>query len=138
MFFLCMLQLLLCLKKSLFYLGEYSAKITPLGKAMSRFPVSPRFSKMLILSYKHMIVPYVIAIISAMTIPEVFLHPASNEDESDVWTFLSIQYFLCLLQNTLLDLFIYNNIFFIIMIIIIIFNSPEGFFHFSVVSFPFI
>lgn len=62
---------------------EYSAKITPLGKAMSRFPLSPRYSKMLILSYKHMCVPYIIAIVSAMTVPEVFLNMNSTEDSSE-------------------------------------------------------
>ncbi|XP_054715180.1 probable ATP-dependent RNA helicase DHX37 [Uloborus diversus] len=58
---------------------EYSAKVTPLGRAMSRFPLSPRYAKMLLLSYKHNCIPYVIAIVSALTVPEIFLC-FQNED----------------------------------------------------------
>lgn len=38
---------------------------------MARFPISPRYSKMLISSDKE-ILPYTIAIISALTVQEIF------------------------------------------------------------------
>lgn len=52
---------------------EFSAKVTPLGKAMSRFPLSPRYAKMLLLSYKHNCIPYIVAIVCALTVPDLFL-----------------------------------------------------------------
>ncbi|KAK8788043.1 hypothetical protein V5799_022184 [Amblyomma americanum] len=51
---------------------EWSARITPLGRAMSCFPVSPRYAKMLALSHQHGLLPYVVAVVAAMTVQEVF------------------------------------------------------------------
>ncbi|GFS92065.1 probable ATP-dependent RNA helicase DHX37 [Nephila pilipes] len=52
---------------------EFSAKVTPLGRAMSRFPLSPRYAKMLLLSYKHNCIPYIVPIVCALTVPDLFL-----------------------------------------------------------------
>ncbi|GBM59056.1 putative ATP-dependent RNA helicase kurz, partial [Araneus ventricosus] len=63
---------------------EYSAKVTPLGKAMSRFPLSPHYGKMLLLAYKNKCVPYIAAIVCALTVPDLFLTSSTtteNEDE---------------------------------------------------------
>ncbi|KFM67436.1 putative ATP-dependent RNA helicase DHX37, partial [Stegodyphus mimosarum] len=62
---------------------EYSAKVTPLGKAMSRFPLSPRYAKMLLLSYKHNCISSITAIVSAMTVPEIFLRSNVSLDENE-------------------------------------------------------
>lgn len=51
---------------------EYSSRLTPLGKAMARFPVSARCSKMIVLSPPGLL-PHVIALVSALTVREMFL-----------------------------------------------------------------
>ncbi|XP_035668851.1 probable ATP-dependent RNA helicase DHX37 [Branchiostoma floridae] len=61
-----------------------SPVITPLGRAMARFPVSPRFSKMLALGEQHGLLPYVISIVAALTVQEIFLSgggPAGRAEE---------------------------------------------------------
>lgn len=50
-----------------------SGQITPLGKAMACFPVSPRYAKMLSLGHQHDLLPYVVAIVSALSVQEVFI-----------------------------------------------------------------
>ncbi|XP_046579366.1 probable ATP-dependent RNA helicase DHX37 [Haliotis rubra] len=58
------------------------SKITPVGRAMACFPVSPRYGKMLSLGHQHNLLPYVIAIVSALSVDEVFMEiqPASSTD----------------------------------------------------------
>ncbi|KAL0818359.1 hypothetical protein ABMA28_008837 [Loxostege sticticalis] len=46
-------------------------KVTPLGKAVSAFPLLPRYGKMLALSHQQNLLPYTIALVSALTVPEV-------------------------------------------------------------------
>ncbi|KAJ8313105.1 hypothetical protein KUTeg_010478 [Tegillarca granosa] len=46
---------------------EQSTKITPLGRAMSCFPVAPRYAKMLSLGHQHDLLPYVVAIVAALS-----------------------------------------------------------------------
>lgn len=66
--------------------GEWSSKVTPLGRAMSCFPVSPRYAKMLALSQQHGLLPYVVAVVAAMTVQEVFCNLGfSQEPHSQVW-----------------------------------------------------
>lgn len=48
--------------------------ITDVGKAMSLFPVSPRFSKMLVAARKNDALPYVIAVVAALSVGNPFLH----------------------------------------------------------------
>ncbi|KAI0269827.1 P-loop containing nucleoside triphosphate hydrolase protein [Gloeopeniophorella convolvens] len=53
--------------------GPTGGKITDLGRTMSLFPLSPRFSKMLVSSRRHGCLPYVIVIVSAMSVGDPFL-----------------------------------------------------------------
>ena len=52
--------------------GNINAIITSLGRAMAKFPVSPRYAKMLCLGNQDNCMEYVIAIVSALTVKEVF------------------------------------------------------------------
>ncbi|KAJ3747262.1 P-loop containing nucleoside triphosphate hydrolase protein [Lentinula detonsa] len=63
-------------EKVLRYLGALNkeGQITELGKTMSLFPLSPRFSRMLVSGQQHMCLPYVIAIVSALSVGDPFLH----------------------------------------------------------------
>ena len=49
------------------------AKITPLGHVMACFPVSPRYGKMLSLGHQHQLLPYVIAMVAALSVQEIFV-----------------------------------------------------------------
>ena len=54
--------------------------VTPLGKSMSSFPVAPCFGKMLALSEQHGLMPYTIALVSALTVQEVLLETPVGVD----------------------------------------------------------
>lgn len=65
--------------------ARLSCPITPLGRAMASFPVAPRYAKMLALGKQQGCLPYVIAVVAAMTVREIFEdldRPAGSEDES--------------------------------------------------------
>ena len=47
-------------------------RISPLGRAMASFPVSPRYGKMLSLGHQHSLLPYVITIVAALSVQELF------------------------------------------------------------------
>ncbi|KAH7928402.1 P-loop containing nucleoside triphosphate hydrolase protein [Leucogyrophana mollusca] len=47
--------------------------ITTMGKAMSLFPLSPRYSKMLVSGQQHGCLPYIISIVSALSVGDPFL-----------------------------------------------------------------
>lgn len=53
--------------------GNTNAVITALGRTMSSFPVSPRYAKMLCLGHQQNCLEYVIAIVSALTVNEIFI-----------------------------------------------------------------
>ncbi|KAF9945242.1 putative ATP-dependent RNA helicase DHR1, partial [Mortierella alpina] len=65
--------------------------ITELGKTMSIFPLVPRLAKMLTLAHQENCFPYVIAIVAALSVGEVFVNefqldisrPGETDDESD-------------------------------------------------------
>ncbi|KDQ62426.1 hypothetical protein JAAARDRAFT_30334 [Jaapia argillacea MUCL 33604] len=62
--------------------------ITELGQSMALFPLSPRFSRMLVSGRQHGCLPYVIAIVSALSVGDPFLReealgPEGDGDESD-------------------------------------------------------
>ena len=63
------------------------ARITPLGNAMSLFPLSPRFSKMLVMSQQHGCLPYVTAVVSILSVGDPFLRAESlnigNQDKGE-------------------------------------------------------
>ncbi|EIN12593.1 P-loop containing nucleoside triphosphate hydrolase protein [Punctularia strigosozonata HHB-11173 SS5] len=56
--------------------------ITELGKAMSLFPLSPRFSKMLLAGRQHGCLPYVVALVSALSVGDPFLREEALETEA--------------------------------------------------------
>ncbi len=61
-------------------------KITDLGKAMSLFPLAPRFAKILVSGRQHGCLPYVIAVVAALTVGDPFLREEAlqaNEDKDD-------------------------------------------------------
>ncbi|XP_072243702.1 probable ATP-dependent RNA helicase DHX37 [Leuresthes tenuis] len=69
--------------------ARLSCPITPLGRAMASFPVAPRYAKMLALGKQQDCLPYVIAVVAAMTVREIFEdldRPACSEDESSKLT----------------------------------------------------
>ena len=64
--------------------------ITELGKAMALFPLSPRFSKMLVSGQQHGCLPYVLAIVAALSVGDPFIHeealaqnPSDNSENED-------------------------------------------------------
>ncbi|XP_033474385.2 putative ATP-dependent RNA helicase DHX37 [Epinephelus lanceolatus] len=69
--------------------ARLSCPITPLGRAMASFPVAPRYAKMLALGQQQDCLPYIIAVVAAMTVREIFEdldRPARSEDESSKLT----------------------------------------------------
>ncbi|KAJ3011316.1 ATP-dependent RNA helicase dhx37 [Thoreauomyces humboldtii] len=85
-------------EKLLTYLGAVdhesnTLKITELGRVMSKFPVSPRYAKMVIVaaSQPGNILAYVIAIVSGLSVGDPFIRdediigrPKSDSDDEDV------------------------------------------------------
>lgn len=53
--------------------ARLSCPITPLGRAMASFPVAPRYAKMLALGKQQDCLPYVISVVAAMTVREIFV-----------------------------------------------------------------
>ena len=47
---------------------KFTSTVTPLGKAVSSFPVSPSFGKMLALSHQHNLLPLAIALVSSLSV----------------------------------------------------------------------
>ncbi|XP_054466573.1 probable ATP-dependent RNA helicase DHX37 [Anoplopoma fimbria] len=69
--------------------ARLSCPISPLGRAMASFPVAPRYAKMLALGKQQDCLPYVIAVVAAMTVRELFEdldRPSGSEDESSKLT----------------------------------------------------
>ncbi|GET03929.1 P-loop containing nucleoside triphosphate hydrolase protein [Rhizophagus clarus] len=67
---------------------QFTILITELGRTMATFPISPRFSKMLIIGQQHGCLPYIIAIISALSVVDPFikdyqLENSTNSDDDD-------------------------------------------------------
>lgn len=57
--------------------------ITDLGKAMSLFPLSPRFSRMLVGGRQHDCLPYVISIVSVLSVGDPFLRENGIDEEKE-------------------------------------------------------
>jgi len=62
-------------EKLLKYLGALSSsgKITPVGLELSIYPLSPRFSKMLAIGHQQGCMPYTVATVSALAVPNIFI-----------------------------------------------------------------
>ena len=65
--------------------GLMEGQISELGKAMALFPLSPRFSRMLVSGQQHGCLPYVISIVSAMSVGDPFIYEEAidNDDSKD-------------------------------------------------------
>ncbi|XP_030379655.1 probable ATP-dependent RNA helicase kurz [Scaptodrosophila lebanonensis] len=55
--------------------------ITQLGRVISRFPVAPRFGKMLALSHQQQLLPYTICLVAALSVQEVLIEIGVQRDE---------------------------------------------------------
>jgi ATP-dependent RNA helicase DHX37/DHR1 len=66
------------------YLGalDKEHKITPLGQSMSSFPILPRYAKMIILGQQFDNMPYLIAIVAALSVGDPFLALSEIEGSS--------------------------------------------------------
>lgn len=63
-------------EKLLKYLGALDRErstVTDIGKKMSLFPLSPRFSKMLLIGNQHDCLPYIVALVSGLSVGDPFL-----------------------------------------------------------------
>ncbi|KAJ6092229.1 hypothetical protein N7467_004198 [Penicillium canescens] len=62
-------------EKLLKNLGALSAdgQVTPIGRRLSTYPLSPRFSKMLHIGHQHGCMPYVIALVAALAVGDLFV-----------------------------------------------------------------
>ncbi|XP_053225901.1 probable ATP-dependent RNA helicase DHX37 [Podarcis raffonei] len=66
--------------------AKLTCPISPLGATMAAFPVAPRYAKMLALSKQQDCLPYVITLVSALTVRELFEEfnrPATSEEEQE-------------------------------------------------------
>ncbi|KAI8876009.1 P-loop containing nucleoside triphosphate hydrolase protein [Backusella circina FSU 941] len=76
-------------EKLLTYLGAINSNtkhITEFGQTMSLFPITPRFAKMLIIGQQHNCLPYIIVIVSALSVGDPFIqdyHLDENQPEDD-------------------------------------------------------
>ena len=65
--------------------GTLGGRITDLGKAMSLFPLSPRFSRIIVGGRQHRCLPYVICIVSALSVGDPFIREEGiSEDREGV------------------------------------------------------
>lgn len=85
-------------EKTLTYLGALApavgsssilkkeGQITDLGRAMALFPLSPRFSRMLVSGQQHGCLPYVICIVSALSVGDPFIYEDAigRDDDMDI------------------------------------------------------
>ena len=63
--------------------GTVGGHITDLGKTMSLFPLSPRFSRMLVGGRQHGCLPYVVVIVSALSVGDPFLREEGIDEERE-------------------------------------------------------
>ena len=68
-------QSLIKAERLLNYLGAISSvgKITSIGRELSNYPLSPRFSKMLTIGHQHDCMPYTITLVAALASLELFI-----------------------------------------------------------------
>ncbi|KAL9591331.1 MAG: hypothetical protein Q9179_007830, partial [Wetmoreana sp. 5 TL-2023] len=72
-------------EKLLTYLGALSSngKITAIGQDLAMYPLSPRFSKMLSIGHQQNCMPYTIAMVAALAVPDLFI----PENQLDLSTY---------------------------------------------------
>jgi len=49
---------------------------------MSQFPIAPRYAKMLTLGHQHDLLPYVVTLVAALSVQEVFVETMFATDPS--------------------------------------------------------
>lgn len=55
---------------------KFTGKLTALGRAISGFPVAPRYGKMLALSAQHEgLLPHAVLLVAALSVQELLLDP---------------------------------------------------------------
>jgi len=60
--------------------AKFTSTVTPLGRAVANFPVSPRFGKMLALAHQHNLLPLAVALVSGLSIQEVLVEKGVGTD----------------------------------------------------------
>ncbi|KAJ5203935.1 ATP-dependent RNA helicase DHR1 [Penicillium cinerascens] len=82
-------------EKLLKNLGALSGEgqVTQIGRRLSTYPLSPRFGKMLYIGHQHGCMPYVIALVAALAVGDLFVNqnefnppqpkPSQKKDDSD-------------------------------------------------------
>ncbi|KAL8747223.1 MAG: hypothetical protein Q9184_007632, partial [Pyrenodesmia sp. 2 TL-2023] len=88
-------------EKLLTYLGAVTSdgKITPIGRDLSIYPLSPRFSKILLIGHQQRCMPYTVAMVAALSVPELFvpsnqfdLFPSTSQDtQTGIYTSTDLQ-----------------------------------------------
>lgn len=68
----------------IFTTGTIGGHISELGNAMSLFPLSPRFSRMLVGGRTHGCLPYVVSIVAALSVGDPFLREDGIDDDLEV------------------------------------------------------
>ncbi|GAA6030126.1 hypothetical protein JCM8097_009274 [Rhodosporidiobolus ruineniae] len=63
--------------------SKIGGKITALGRSMALFPLTPRFAKMIVAGQQHGCLPYVIAIVCALSVGDPFIREANLGDDED-------------------------------------------------------
>ena len=61
------------------------SKITPLGRAMAAYPLSPRYAKMLLLSQQHDLLQLSITLVAALSVQELVLDQASGANKGETY-----------------------------------------------------
>ncbi|KAM0749651.1 P-loop containing nucleoside triphosphate hydrolase protein [Meredithblackwellia eburnea MCA 4105] len=64
-------------------ISKAGGRITELGKSMALFPLSPRFSKMLVAGQQHGCLPYVVAVVCSLSVGDPFIREANLGDDGD-------------------------------------------------------
>lgn len=64
------------------------ARISDLGRTMSLFPLNPRFAKILVQGQQHGCLPYLVALVAAMSVGDLFVreenaHEAEEDDDQE-------------------------------------------------------
>lgn len=71
--------------RTLSYLGalDKDNRLTPLGRSLATFPVAPRYAKMLVLGHQGGCLPYVIALVAALSVDDPLLRQSLHEERDE-------------------------------------------------------
>ena len=61
---------------------QYCSAVTPLGRAVTSFPLAPRFGKMLALAHQHSLLGLTLTLVSALTVQEVLVEAGLGQDQA--------------------------------------------------------